>query len=186
MSTGLWSRPLFWVGLYAAGFVGAVILYRIPALEGKLRKVPDSFRTLVLVPFLTPPFVLPLVPQPRLAWSPVIGWLTGISLLVLAAVVGLLAQREISVRPSWGEPKGLVTTGIYGVVRHPIYLSVIIFAAGWAIGFRAVYALLFVPALVASYVALIFMEEQGLRAEYGGAYQEYTEKVPWRLIPGVF
>ena len=185
MSTGLWSKSLFWVGLYAVGFVGAVIVYSIPALGGKLRRVPNSLRTLVLIPFLAPPFALPLVSQPRLAWPPVIGWLIGVPLLVLAAVVGLLAQQEIGVRPSWGEPKGLVTTGIYGVVRHPIYLSVIIFAAGWAIGFRAVYALLFVPALAASYVAMTFMEEQGLRAEYGGAYQEYAEKVSWRLIPGV-
>lgn len=186
MLTGLWSKPLFWVGLYAAGFVGAMLVYNIPALGGKLRRVPNSLRTLVLIPFLAPPFALPLVSQPRLAWPPVIGWLTWVSLLILAAVVGLLAQRETGVRPSWGEAKGLVTTGIYGVVRRPIYLSVILFAAGWAIGFRAVDALLFVPALVASYVALIFMEEQGPRAEYGGAYQEYAEKVSWRLIPGVF
>lgn len=168
------------------GFVGAVILYRVPALEGKLRRVPDSLRTLVLIPFLAPPLALPLLPQPRLAWPPIIGWLTGVSSLILAAVVGFLAMREIGVRPSWGEPKGLVTTGIYGVVRHPYYLSLFLFAVGWAVYFQAVYALLFVPVLVISYVAIICMEEQGLQTEYGDDYQEYAERVPWRLIPRVF
>jgi protein-S-isoprenylcysteine O-methyltransferase Ste14 len=163
----LWNAPLFWVGLYIVGFVGAVVLYRVPALEGKLRRVPDSLRTLVLIPFLAPPLVLPLVPQPRLAWPPVIGWLIGAPLLVLAAVVEFLAVQELGVRPGWGEPKGLVTMGIYGAMRHPVYLGVILFAAGWAIGFQAIYALLFVPALVISYVAIISIEEQGLRTEYG-------------------
>lgn len=72
------------------------------------------------------------------------------------------------------------------MVRHPVYLSVILFAAGWAIGFRAVYALLFVPLLAASYVATILVEERGLWAEYGHAYRQYVEKVPWRLVPGLF
>ncbi len=93
---------------------------------------------------------------------------------------------KLGIQPAWGEPKGLVTTGVYGVIRHPVYLSVVLFATGWAIGFRAAYALLFVPALAVSYVAIIFIEERGLRAVYGDAYREYMEKVPWRLIPGVF
>jgi protein-S-isoprenylcysteine O-methyltransferase Ste14 len=186
MPSGFWNVPLFWVGLYLVGFVGAMVVYHIPMLKSELLRVADSLRTMVLIPFLGPPFALPLVPQPRLAWPTFIGWLMGVPLLVLAAVVGLLAQREIGLRPSWGQPRGLVTTGIYRVMRHPIYLSVILFAAGWAIGFRAIYALLFVPALAASYVAMTFVEEQGLRADYGDVYKGYAEKVPWRLIPGVF
>jgi protein-S-isoprenylcysteine O-methyltransferase Ste14 len=33
---------------------------------------------------------------------------------------------------------------------------------------------------------MTFVEEQGLRADYGDVYKGYAEKVPWRLIPGVF
>jgi protein-S-isoprenylcysteine O-methyltransferase Ste14 len=124
-------------------------VHLIPALRSKLLPVPTWLRTLTLIPLLAPLFALPFVPQPRLAWPSVIGWFIGVPLLIAAAVIGLWALREIGLRPSW-KPKGLVTTGIYGIVQHPIYLSIILFAFGWALGFRAIYALLFVPLVVTS------------------------------------
>jgi protein-S-isoprenylcysteine O-methyltransferase Ste14 len=33
---------------------------------------------------------------------------------------------------------------------------------------------------------VVLTEERDLGEEYGENYREYTERVPWRLIPGVF
>jgi protein-S-isoprenylcysteine O-methyltransferase Ste14 len=79
----------------------------------------------------------------------------------------------------------LVTTGIYGVVRNPSYLGLLINAIGWALVFRSVagvlLALLYIPPLVAR----MRSEEALLHAHFGAEYDAYRART-MRLIPGLY
>jgi len=107
-------------------------------------------------------------------------------LLTGMVVVRVMARRELGACPVLRQKGSLVTTGIYSRVRHPMYLSNILFALGWALLFRGIHALLCVPIWALCYGVLIFFEEKGLEEKYGEEYREYRRRVPWRLIPKLF
>jgi len=78
----------------------------------------------------------------------------------------------------------LLTRGVFGIVRHPLYL-------GWALfvlGAPYMTATRFVFALVSTiYVAIaIPWEERALIREFGERYEDYRRHVRWRMIPGVY
>lgn len=78
----------------------------------------------------------------------------------------------------------LSTTGVFGIVRHPLYF-------GWALlvcgapdmtATRAVFAL-----VSTAYVAMaIPWEERGLVETFGAEYERYRRRVRWRMIPFLY
>ena len=80
----------------------------------------------------------------------------------------------------------LVTSGIYGLVRHPMYLALLLYAAGqalvapnWIAG--PAYA---VP-LVLIVACRLGPEERMMREEFGAEYEAYARRTR-RLIPGIW
>jgi protein-S-isoprenylcysteine O-methyltransferase Ste14 len=79
----------------------------------------------------------------------------------------------------------LLTTGIYGVIRHPSYLGLLVNAFGWGLAFRSWAGVLLAALLVPLLLARIRSEEALLRAQFGAEYDAYCARTS-RLIPGVF
>jgi protein-S-isoprenylcysteine O-methyltransferase Ste14 len=79
----------------------------------------------------------------------------------------------------------LVTDGIYGVIRHPSYLGLLINAFGWALVFRSGIGVLLTMLFVPPLLARIHAEEALLRAHFGSEYELYCQRTS-RLIPGVY
>jgi protein-S-isoprenylcysteine O-methyltransferase Ste14 len=79
----------------------------------------------------------------------------------------------------------LVTDGIYGVIRHPSYLGLLINMLGWALVFRSGVGLALLAALAPPLLARIDAEERMLRAQFGPAYDAYRACTA-RLIPGLY
>src|SRR4030095_2724225 len=79
----------------------------------------------------------------------------------------------------------LVTSGIYGVIRHPSYLGLLVNSLGWALAFRSGVGVLLTVLLIAPLLARINSEENLLRAQFGGEYQLYCTHTA-RLIPGLY
>jgi protein-S-isoprenylcysteine O-methyltransferase Ste14 len=79
----------------------------------------------------------------------------------------------------------LVTNGIYGVIRHPSYLGLMLYSVGWALVFRSGVGLLLVALMVPPLLARIRSEETLLRAHFGGEHEQYRART-WRMIPGVY
>jgi protein-S-isoprenylcysteine O-methyltransferase Ste14 len=79
----------------------------------------------------------------------------------------------------------LVTGGIYGVIRHPSYLGLLVNALGWALAFRSGVGVLLVVILIPLLLARIRAEEALLREEFGDEYEAYRRRTS-RLIPGVY
>lgn len=79
----------------------------------------------------------------------------------------------------------LVTSGIYGVIRHPSYLGMLATSVGWALAFRSGVGLLLAALLLPPLVARIRSEEALLRSQFGDEYDAYRARTA-RLVPGVY
>jgi protein-S-isoprenylcysteine O-methyltransferase Ste14 len=79
----------------------------------------------------------------------------------------------------------LVTTGVYGVIRHPSYLGLLISALGWVLAFRSLAGVLLVALMIPPVIARIRAEERLLGTQFGAAYDAYRSRT-WRLIPGLY
>lgn len=76
------------------------------------------------------------------------------------------------------------TTGLYRVVRHPMYGTDILLRIGFVVGHFSAWTLaLFVMSTLA-YVYRAILEERFLCQD--PAYGEYMKRVRWRFLPGVF
>src|SRR4029453_3107047 len=77
----------------------------------------------------------------------------------------------------------LVTSGVYGVIRHPSYLGLLVTSLGWALAFRSGVGVLLTALLVPTLLARIRAEERLLRTQFGSEYDAYCRRT-WRLVPG--
>ena len=79
----------------------------------------------------------------------------------------------------------LVTSGIYGVIRHPSYLGLLVNSLGWGLAFRSGVGVLLPALLIPPLLARIRAEERLLRAQFGAEYDAYRARTS-RLIPGLY
>jgi protein-S-isoprenylcysteine O-methyltransferase Ste14 len=79
----------------------------------------------------------------------------------------------------------LVTDGVYGVIRHPSYLGLLVSSLGWALAFRSGVGVLLTALLIPPLVARIVAEERLLRTHFGGEYEAYCRRTS-RLIPVLY
>jgi len=79
---------------------------------------------------------------------------------------------------------GLVTSGPFAVVRHPIYLGGLGLFIGYSL-FTSIPALALTIVLAALWAGKVRVEER-LLAEAYREYPAYRERVRWRLIPFVY
>jgi protein-S-isoprenylcysteine O-methyltransferase Ste14 len=79
----------------------------------------------------------------------------------------------------------LVTSGVYGVIRHPSYLGLLVNALGWALTFRAGLGVLLTALMIPPLLARIRAEERLLRTQFGDEYRAYCARTA-RLIPGIY
>ncbi len=79
----------------------------------------------------------------------------------------------------------LVTDGVYGRVRNPSYVGLLVSTLGWVLAFRSLAGVGLTLLLLPPLVARIHAEEALLRAQFGDAYDAYCART-WRLIPGVY
>jgi len=79
----------------------------------------------------------------------------------------------------------LVTGGIYGVIRHPSYLGLIVSMLGWALAFRSGVGVLLTALVVPVLLARIRAEEALLHSQFGAEYDAYRGRTA-RLIAGLY
>jgi protein-S-isoprenylcysteine O-methyltransferase Ste14 len=79
----------------------------------------------------------------------------------------------------------LVTSGVYGVIRHPSYLGLLVSSLGWGLAFRSGIGVLLAALLIPPLLGRIRAEERLLREQFGAEYEAYRAQTS-RLIPGVY
>lgn len=126
----------------------------------------------------------------RFGWTRVPGWLVWIAAFVQLGSYGLYAEvlREnayLSRTVEVQEGQTVIDTGLYGIVRHPMYTATILMSL--AIPLVLGSWISFLPMLL--YPAIIIRRihgEEALLEEGLPGYREYQQKVRWRLIPYIW
>ena len=126
----------------------------------------------------------------RFEWSTVPLWavivgnvLVGAGLLVAQFVVIQNNYASTNITVEAGQP--LVSTGLYGFVRHPMYFGALIMMIGTPLALDSLWGLAVVVLAFPVLAARILDEEKMLVDELAG-YREYTTHVRSRLVPGVW
>jgi protein-S-isoprenylcysteine O-methyltransferase Ste14 len=104
---------------------------------------------------------------------------------MLLALGGLFALgTNLSPLPHPKEGAPLVETGVYGVVRHPIYSGLILGAAGWALLHGSLLTLVLAGVLFVFFDIKSRREERWLARQFP-AYERYRTRVR-KLIPFIY
>jgi protein-S-isoprenylcysteine O-methyltransferase Ste14 len=127
----------------------------------------------------------------RYGWSPVLPWWL-CALGLAAAAWGLYvtfatarANTFASATIGLEKDQQVISTGPYGIVRHPMYSGIAALMLGMSIGLGSLAALAASALLIALLVIRLLDEEKMLRVDLPG-YAEYCARVRWRLAPGVY
>jgi protein-S-isoprenylcysteine O-methyltransferase Ste14 len=126
----------------------------------------------------------------RFGWSSVP--LAVVLLGDLLVVAGLTLSQFVVIQNSYAaatitieSDQKLVTTGLYGLVRHPLYTGAVVMMIGTPLALDSYWGLLVVAVAVPLLVVRIFDEEKMLTEELAG-YREYCAEQPYRLMPHVW
>ncbi len=190
-----WNGWLFLVALFVPMTFALAYFYRRDRslLEKRLRlrekqMEQRSYVRLSLVWFLIS-FLVPGFDY-RFGWSEVPIWLVVVSVVVMVFGYALFmvvmaqntfASRVIEIQPN----QRVIDTGLYSVVRHPMYMAATIMYMACPLVLGSYYALIPMLLLPALLVYRIKNEEAVLRAGLDG-YVQYAERVRYRLIPFVW
>jgi len=178
--------PVFVAGLVMMKANPALLRSRLQAKEqqGEQRLVVGLSGLMFLCGFLAAGLDF------RFGWSSMPGWVPVFAAAAFLAAYGLYAEvlREntwLSRTVRVQEGQRVVDTGLYGIVRHPMYAATVILflAVPLVLGSWVSFAFFLVyPLLI---VKRIRNEEQVLEAELNG-YADYKTRVKYRLIPYIW
>jgi protein-S-isoprenylcysteine O-methyltransferase Ste14 len=80
--------------------------------------------------------------------------------------------------------RGIVSSGIYRVVRHPIYLGYLITHLGFVAANPTHWNLAVLALADVALMLRAICEEQTLAQD--PEYRAYVDRVRWRVVPGIF
>jgi len=108
-------------------------------------------------------------------------WLHVIIAIAILLIGLYLIERSHSILFKT-ENTGLVTTGIFGRIRHPMYLGTILIYGAAVIGTLSLLSLIPLLIIIFAYDKMAGYEEKKLEEKLGEEYIEYKRKVP-KWIP---
>ena len=126
----------------------------------------------------------------RFNWPPLPQWIVWVAVAVFLMAYVLYAivlkentflSRTIEVQ----EHQTVIDTGLYGIVRHPMYSATLLLFLSIPLILGSVFALCIFLLYPIFIVIRILSEEQLLAKELDG-YSEYIKKVKYRLIPFIW
>ena len=134
--------------------------------------------------------VLPALDH-RFHWWPAVPFFASVAGGVLVAIGFLIiffvykentfASATIEVYPD----QRVVSSGLYALVRHPMYMGGIVFFVGAALSLGSWWGLLAFLLMMPAFIWRIFEEERLLSKNLPG-YAEYKNKVMHRLVPFIW
>jgi protein-S-isoprenylcysteine O-methyltransferase Ste14 len=107
-------------------------------------------------------------------------------------LIGYAMYAEVMRENAWlsrtievQDGQSVVSTGLYGIVRHPMYMATILMYLSIPLILGSILSLAIFLLYLPIIARRINDEEQLLKSELPG-YTEYCQKVRWRLIPFIY
>ena len=126
----------------------------------------------------------------RFRWIILPDWISWAS--AGAFLMGYLLYAEVLRENEWlsrtvevQKGQSVVDTGLYGVVRHPMYMSTLLLFLSMPLVLGSIISFIVMLAYIPLIAWRIRNEEQLLTRELKG-YSEYRRKVRWKVIPYVW
>jgi len=196
--TGRQDQPWVWAVLTLGSLWLLALLLVIDADLARERRRPgpggiDRSARWVVAPLTGAAVVVACLDIGRFHWSdsvpPVVHALgfalngIGFSLITWAIAVNRFFSSVVRVQSDRGHQ--LITSGPYGVIRHPGYLGMLLVYPTISLTLGSWWGL--VPGAACALVLLrrASLEDRYLQENLAG-YRDYTALVPYRLIPGVW
>lgn len=143
--------------------------------------VDRSFRARVLtaVSIMGPPLLAPAAVAPLAAE----GITVALSCAGLAVVIAgkITLGRSFALLPA---NRGVVSAGLYKLVRHPIYMGYLVTHVAFLIASPSLWNIVALVAADAALLVRAVCEEETLAKD--PAYRDYQTRVRWRVAPGIF
>ncbi|MFC1622717.1 methyltransferase family protein [Patescibacteria group bacterium] len=199
---GNWSWLPGWIFIIL--FLGMIVCSVIPLLKNKKlmaerRKLPFQkgqnitdkiLISLVFIFFLGWLVIMPLDSQ-KFEWTstfPV--WL--VILGIIGYIIGdvlmyLVFKQNTFLIPVVKKQEGqkVVTTGVYSIIRHPMYFSIVLILFGGALLLSSLIGIYVSIAMTVVFYIRAITEEKLMLKELDG-YEEYKKKVKYRIVPFLF
>ena len=174
--------------------LGALLLWKAPALLEKRLNTKEQEKTqMAVVAVSSLLFLAAFVAAGldfRFGWTHVPIWLVCLAAVLQLAAYGLYAEvmREnawLSRTVEVQENQKVIDTGLYGIIRHPMYTSTVLLflAMSLVLGSWVSFAIMLLYPVVI--VFRIRNEEQVLETRLAG-YREYKQRVRCRLLPFIW
>jgi protein-S-isoprenylcysteine O-methyltransferase Ste14 len=153
-----WDKAILRV--YTALFAVMLLLAPLDAVRFRWSRVPRAFQGLALVGLFA-------------AWS----------LIVRVSRENAFLSEVVRIQTDRGH--AVCTTGPYRIVRHPMYVAVIVTILCVPVLLGSLYALIPAGLIAALFILRTALEDRTLQAELSG-YADYARTVRWKLVPGIW
>jgi protein-S-isoprenylcysteine O-methyltransferase Ste14 len=157
-------------------------IYSSKKIKSHFFKLPQVLQKLYVAFFVLPIFIAPFIKQSKFSDYSLYLSLLGVILSIVGFTFIVMSFLKIGVVPSIKEKGGLSSTGVYGIVRHPIYAGTIQVQIGFTLLNQSLISLIYLPISVFLYFSMAAIEERDLEDMFGSAYVEYKEKVKKSII----
>lgn len=141
------------------------------------RLLPTTYLLIALIMILILHFTVPIVRLIPLPWN-----LLGLVPLIIGIAINIAADGALhkagtTVKP-FQESSALISSSVYGISRHPMYLGFVLLLMGAAILFGSLSPWVILPIfIVLMEIIFIRVEEQMLEAKFGTAWLDYKRRV---------
>ena len=185
MKSSLFAKALI---KFISGLIITIILIFIPA--GSVRFLNGwIFIALLFVPMFIAGFVIAGLNY-RFSWLVLPSWVTAAAsvIFMLSYIMYSEVLREneyLSRTIEVQENQKVVDTGLYSVIRHPMYSATILLFLSIPLILGSLYSFVVFLIYPFAIIARLKNEEQLLEKDLAG-YTEYKKKVKYRLIPFIF
>lgn len=183
---GILFAPMFAAGLVMMAKAPDLLRSRLDAREE--RSEQRSVIGLSALMFLAA-FVLAGLGQ-RFGWPELPAWTSWVGAAVF--LVGYIIYAEVLRENAWlsrtievQEGQKVVSTGLYGIVRHPMYSATLLLFLSMPVVLGSPFAFL-VTLTYLPIIARRIRDEEALLAQELDGYSEYLDRVRWRLIPHIW
>lgn len=170
----------------------ALLEERFKAIESENNKGWDKYIIAITIGYIIWIIIMPLDAK-RFGWSPdfplwleILGGIGALasSFFTFRAVVDNTFVSPL-IRIQNERNQKVVSTGVYGIVRHPMYLGSILMFIGVPVLLGSIYGIL-IGAILSLILVVRIGEEEKMLTEGLEGYADYKKKVKYRLIPFIW